>query len=55
MRRAMILASVLSVVAVGLLIAHGSQDEVTRARGILHTTSAVELEVHAGEPAMHAA
>ncbi len=29
--------------------------EVTRAQGILHTTPAVELEVHAGEPALNAA
>jgi hypothetical protein len=37
-----------------LLIAHGSQDEVTRAREILRATPAAELGVHAGDPLVRA-
>jgi hypothetical protein len=37
-----------------LLIAHGSQDDVTLAKEILHATPAIALEMHAGELAMQA-
>jgi hypothetical protein len=32
-----------------LLLAHGTRDEVAKARDILHTTHAAEVAVHAAE------
>ena len=38
-----------------LLVAHGTADEVSKARDIMHTTRATEVSVHMSEPALVAA
>jgi uncharacterized membrane protein len=38
-----------------LVLAHGTADEVAKAKDVMHTTHPVEVELHSGESAKHAA